>query len=94
MGMKAKSLSHSRVSETHSIMHKETRVTLLPSDPEMLRIEMRIERKLLPALQTLQVPRSLFKHFFFSQGVSSTRAGPDMALLEVVFSCLFPSKSG
>ena len=55
MGMKAKSLCHSTVSETIPYVHKESRVTLLPSEPEILRIEMRSERKLLPALELLQV---------------------------------------
>ena len=55
MGIKAKSLSHSTVSETIPYVYKESRVTLLPSEPEILRIEMRSERKLLPALELLQV---------------------------------------
>lgn len=74
MGMKATSLSHSRVSETHSIMHKETRVTLLPSDPEMLSMEIRFGQKLLPALETLEVLGRFFYTVFFSQGATSRTA--------------------
>ena len=65
MGMKAKSLSHPWVSETHSVMHKETRVTLLPLDPEIRIMETQHEKKLLPALETLQVLGRFFQTGLF-----------------------------
>lgn len=65
MGRKDKPLSHSRVSETYSVTHKETRVTLLPTDPEMLSMDIRIERKLLPALETLEVLGRFFETGLF-----------------------------
>ena len=52
MGMKAKSLQRPF---HYAVMCEESRVTLLPSELEMHRIEMRNERKLLPALEKLQV---------------------------------------
>ena len=89
--------SHFGVSETHSLTYKESRVTLLPSEPEMLRIEMRNERELLPALESLQVLGSILQHFCFFSGLCNSReAACNVALLQVLlvsFSVLVPSRS-